>query len=628
MLEFLRSSVGGWVAKIFIGLLVLSFAVWGVSDTFTGFSRQPLAKVGDREISAEYFESAYRTQMRLISRQFGQPLNNKTARALGVDSQVLSQLVSASALDNHAVDLGLGLTDEHVAQGIAQTPSFQDVSGNFDRIRFRQVLRDVNMSEQFYLQDQKLSRIRSQLTSSITAPTMVPSPLIRMQYVFENEKVNLRSFKVTNASLPKLKTPEQKALEKFYETRKDQFKSPEYRKSNFILLTPATLADRVKLTDKEIKEAFESRKGNYGTPEKREILQISFPSEKAATKALKGVKDKKEFIKLAESRGLKEKDYTLGSLVKNEMVDAKIAEAAFQLAPNTVSKPVKGNLSTVVLFVSKIIPKVEKSFEEIKPELTKSLKEERAQTLVEELHEQIEEQRASGLTLKELAEKLKLTYKFDLVTDSLTNDKNGKPVTDIGTLSGLNNAIFGSDVGIENDPLEIEGPGFIWFEVADITPAAERPLKDVQKQVEEKWLENEKLTRLFKISKEIVDKLNNNEPMKKIAAQYKAKINEEKELKRGAQPKGIPGTVVTQAFFLGKGKYSSARTDDGDGRVIFQVTDVIQPGIASKDEEKKIRTSLMQQLQTDTLESYVTGLRNKYKVHVDQKQINRIIGAP
>ena len=74
MLSVLRESVGGWVAKIFIGLLALSFAVWGIADVFSGYRGTALAVVGEQEITVDEFNFAFQRSIRTLSQRLGQNL--------------------------------------------------------------------------------------------------------------------------------------------------------------------------------------------------------------------------------------------------------------------------------------------------------------------------------------------------------------------------------------------------------------------------------------------------------------------------------------------------------------------------------------------------------------------------
>src|SRR5918994_1503468 len=136
MMSTLRSKAGGWVAKIFIGLLALSFAVWGIADVFRGYRADVLAKVGDVEITAEDYRTAYNRQIRAYSRQLGQTLTPDLVRQLGLDRQILGELVREAAIKAQARELGLALPDRAVAQRIAENPAFHNAQGQFNPNEF------------------------------------------------------------------------------------------------------------------------------------------------------------------------------------------------------------------------------------------------------------------------------------------------------------------------------------------------------------------------------------------------------------------------------------------------------------------------------------------------------------
>ena len=133
MLQQLRAGVGSWVAKIFIGLLVISFGVWGIADVFRpGLSNSAMA-VGETKVSVEDYISAYSRSLNAMQRNFGKVLTREQARALGVESQVAAELVSGAALDENARLLNLGLSKDTLARLIGQEKAFQDSSGKFSR---------------------------------------------------------------------------------------------------------------------------------------------------------------------------------------------------------------------------------------------------------------------------------------------------------------------------------------------------------------------------------------------------------------------------------------------------------------------------------------------------------------
>jgi len=62
-------SVGGkiknFLVLVLIGLLVLAFAVWGVSDIFVQGARNAVISVGDESVSTRDFNSDLQARLRL-----------------------------------------------------------------------------------------------------------------------------------------------------------------------------------------------------------------------------------------------------------------------------------------------------------------------------------------------------------------------------------------------------------------------------------------------------------------------------------------------------------------------------------------------------------------------------------
>src|SRR6202158_723173 len=112
MLRGMRKASSNWLGKtimaVVMGVLIISFGVWGIADIFRGFGQSTLAKVGRTEISAEQFRQLYTDKLQQIGRQFGRPLTMDQARAFGLDRQLLQQTIAEAALDGDARGLGLG----------------------------------------------------------------------------------------------------------------------------------------------------------------------------------------------------------------------------------------------------------------------------------------------------------------------------------------------------------------------------------------------------------------------------------------------------------------------------------------------------------------------------------------
>ena len=114
---------------------------------FQGYGGSDLITVGDTEIAPRDYMRAQQEMLRAMSAQAGRSLSASRRRArLGLDSRVLERLIGGAAVDNHAHDLGLNITDAALLDQIMQDPNFKDATGNFSPALFQQALRNIGLS--------------------------------------------------------------------------------------------------------------------------------------------------------------------------------------------------------------------------------------------------------------------------------------------------------------------------------------------------------------------------------------------------------------------------------------------------------------------------------------------------
>src|SRR5512139_3692292 len=122
MLRGIHKASRNWLGKavmgVVMGLLVISFAIWGIGDIFRGASSRSVAKIGNTEISIDMFRQTFNDRVQQLSRQVGRPVSTERARAEGLDRQLLGQMIAEAALDQRTRQLGLNLVDAEVARRI------------------------------------------------------------------------------------------------------------------------------------------------------------------------------------------------------------------------------------------------------------------------------------------------------------------------------------------------------------------------------------------------------------------------------------------------------------------------------------------------------------------------------
>src|SRR5688572_12121494 len=140
MLRSIKTATSNWLGRaitaVLLGMIAVSFAIWGIGDIFRGFGRSTVAKIGSTEIGIEQFRQIYNDRLQQLSRQIGRPIPQDQARMLGLDRQLLAQLLAEAALDENARQLRLALSDAEVANRITGEAMFRGPTGQFDRNRF------------------------------------------------------------------------------------------------------------------------------------------------------------------------------------------------------------------------------------------------------------------------------------------------------------------------------------------------------------------------------------------------------------------------------------------------------------------------------------------------------------
>lgn len=194
--------------------------------------------------------------------------------------------------------------------------------------------------------------------------------------------------------------PTDDEIKKEYEANPAAYTAPEYRSVAIMKVEPADIAAKVSLTDQDIAAGYEKYKTEYFTPEKRTLLQLSFPTLEEAQAAGQKLAAGTDFLALAKERGFSEQDVTFADKAKTDLLDAAIADAAFSLPEGQVSKPVKGALATVLLKTVKITPEHQQTLDEVKPKLTERLQLERANDEIQSIYDAVEDARAAQTPLR------------------------------------------------------------------------------------------------------------------------------------------------------------------------------------------------------------------------------------
>ena len=631
MLKSIRNAAQGVVGKaimsVVMGLIIVSFVIWGVGDMLRGFTSSTVATVGGAKISAQEYRWTFQRSLQQYQRRLRQPFTNEQARSIGLDRQVLQRLISETALDEEARRLGLNISNDALRAVIVANPNFHNKEGRFDPQLFASALRDNDLSEQTFVADMRKTMLRQFVLAALTTGVKAPKAEVKAEADTEGQTRSVEYFVLPAAAADDIPAPSEETLKAFFKDRKSNYRAPEYRSVNAVALEPEQLANPAEVSDADARAAYGKLAGRdprYGAPEKRDLQQILFPNEAEAEAAEAKIRAGASFDDIVKERSLKPEDVDLGQTTKDAMIDKPEADAVFALPQGGVSGVLKTQFGPVVVRVKSITPSTVKPYEAVAEEIKRQVSASRAGDKIQSIHDKIEDERVSGKSLIEAAKDNGLDAQTIAAVDARGLDPSGKPVN-MPDKTDLLRSVFASDVGLDEAPLQTKDGGFVWFVVTKIDPAHDRSFADAKPEVEADWRAEAIDKALAARADDLVKQLAAGANVKDLAKGVGAEVRNATDVTRDEKT-NLPESVVAAIFRQPPDGAGSAKTPDG--RAVFKITADKTPPVDFNDfRVKTMAERLDGAMRESMLEQYVAALRHSLGVVVNQSVLQSAEGG-
>ena len=631
MLESIRNASQGVVGKaimtVVMGLIIVSFVIWGVGDMLRGFSPSTVASVGGAKISAQQYKVAYDREIQRYQRRLRRPFTNEEARQIGLDRSVLQQLLSQAAVDEEARKLGLDVSDAALRDVITSNPNFRDKSGAFDPSRLAAALRDMDLNERGFVSELREQELRQFIVSALTTGITAPKAEVIAEADYQGQTRSADTFLLPATAAGEVPAASEDALKAFFNDRKSSYRAPEYRGMTILALEPDTIANAAEVTDADAEAAYQKMAGKdprFGAPEKRDLQQILFPNDADAAAAEAKLKAGSSFDDLVKDRNLKPEDTEIGETTRDAMPDQAIAEAVFALPQGGVSGVLKGQFGPVILRVKSITPSTVKPYAEVADEVKKQVSASRAGDKIQAMRDKIEDARVSGKSLIDAGKAAGLNAQSIAAVDARGHDPKGAPVT-LPDAPELLRAAFASDVGLDEAPLNTKDGGFIWFEIAKVDPAHDLTFEEAKPEVEKQQRTEEIDKALAGKANDLVKQLASGASLADVAKAAGAEVKTATDIHRAEQG-GLPELVVAAIFRQPADGSGSAATPEG--REVFKITADRTPPVDFADARVKAMASELENATRDSLlDQYVAALRKTLGVAIHQDVLQSAEGG-
>jgi peptidyl-prolyl cis-trans isomerase D len=627
MLNALRESSGSWVVKIFLGLLVLSFAAWGIGDIFRMKPDAAVVEVGDTTITGYEFLTEFNRQVRRMQASLGPTFDSAQARQLGMVDRVLQQSITRALYDQEVAELELTMSDADIAAWIRQSSAFKNSFGRFDKLLFERRLSENGFNEQSYIAASRRDLSREQLFSSVMGGTRAPAPLVRTFYNYQQET---RVFEVLNLPYDKvtdIAAPTEADLTAYHEANKDQFMAPEYRALAYLTIRPEHLLDEILASEAEVEDAYEARLAEFTTLPSREVEQIVVGDEAAAQTIAGRLKDGGDFYAVAkELADMDTEAVKLGQMQKGDLPE-EAADGVFALASGQISEPMETGLGWHIFRVLKIVEGGRKSLDEMRAQLIREVKLEKAAEAMFELANKVEDQLAGGASIREVAEALNLQQGIIAAVDSRGRGRSGQPVAGLPKAPELVGQAFTIAPGEEGQLMESTDGSYYLVQVDKIFAAALKPIAKVRDGVRKAVVAERRAKAGAAQAVKLAAEARRGKTLTALASPGAGTVAALKPMSRqqAAGNGKLGAELVKKLFQLRVGEVAEGATQNGDSHSVVRVVSIASPGAnvapaKLKQMDEFVRTSIAE----DILAQYRAALRRKYDVEINDRIIDSL----
>ncbi len=623
-----------------LGLVCLAFVIFYIPDFLRGSgadaaSGDTIAKVDGQEITTGEFRRTYQAQLQAYRSAYGANMSEQLLKQLGIEQQILQQMVDERAAIAEADRLDITASDEEVRQAILTMPAFQENGGFIGEQRYQQLLRMQRppMSTTEFEDSVRRQLTVQKLRSSLTDWMSVPDKELEQEYRRRNDKVKLAVVSFTADSFRSQAQASDADVASYFEAHKNDFKIPEKRKIRYALVDIDAMRTKINVPNADVERAYNNNIEQYSTPEQvraSHILLKTAGKDDAAVKAkaediLKQAKGGADFAELAkkysEDEGSAKNGGDLDYFGRGRMVP-EFDQAVFAMQPGEISDLVKTQYGYHII---KLIDKktaTTRPLQDVRQQIVDQLAYERAQTQASDLAETLAKQISKPADLDRVAK-----------ANGLAVQESGFFARDEPIL-GLGPAPEASAKAFDLKPGEVAGPlrasrGFL-FEtlVAKQDPYVPK-LDEVKERVRDEVVKTKARELATSKAAEIAAKLKTSADFEKAAkaAGLEAKTTDLIARDAPIPDLGVAPTVDDKAFSLPVGAVSDPIATDNGTAVIK----VLEKKEVTPDEWKGAKDTFRDQLLTDRrnrfFASYMVKAKQKMKIEVNRDTLQKAVGT-
>lgn len=623
-------------------LLIVPFAFYFVPDFLAdrtaaaGASpNEVVATVEGREVTAGQFQRRFQTQMQAYQQAYGGNINAQLLRQLGIEQQILQQIVDEHASLVEAERQGITVSDEELAAQIFSFPAFQEGGRFVGEQRYEQVLRSQRppMTKSDFEENLRRSMVIDKFRAALTDWMSVSDAELKNEYTTRNEKVKLQVVALTADKFRDKVTVSDADVASYFEAHKAEYRVGERRKVKFMVIDQEQARQKTTVTPAEVQAHYTQNLQQFQTPEQVRATHILLKTEgkdeaavrKQAEDLAKQIKAGADIAELArkysEDDASKANGGDLDYFGRGQMVP-EFEKAAFGMEPGQVSDPVKTQYGFHIIKTIDRKPAATRTLEEVRGQLTEQLQFQKAQQAIQAQAKAADDQIDDPSDLDRVAKQ----HGYVVQESGLFSRE--EPIPGLGAAPPVSQQAFTLKDGEVSEALQSpRGPVFI------TVTGKQDPYVPKLDEVKDKAREDAIRARATELSRQRASEIAATlRESKNFAAAAKAQGLEAKDTELIARAAALPDVGVSPevdkvVFALPVGTVSDPIVT-GNGTVIVRVAERDE---VTDDEYKAaydaFRAELMSERQGRFFSSWMTKAKQRMTIEVNDDVLRRVVGT-
>lgn len=636
MLETMRNQAQSWIAKVILGGVVLSFALWGIGDYFLGSHIEPVAEVDDTPITQTEFAQAYERQMNNYRRMLGSRFSKEFVESLGLKNATLQTMINRRLMVEQARKLGLVVPSAMIVANVQQEKAFQS-AGRFDPQRYRILTRNMGFATpQDYEQELGRDLLIDMLQKTITDSARVSDAEVHDRFMHDYEKRVFAALIIDPKDLEKDVKVGPEQAKAWYEAHKQGYLSPLRVKLRVVDIDPVELAKDLTISKSDLDKAYEENIARYTKPEQRHARHIlvkvdqqaSEGARKAAREkieaALKRIRSGEDFAKVAKEVSedtTAAKGGDLGWFSRGAMV-APFEEAVFSMNPGEVSDIVETPFGFHIIKLEGIRPEQVLPLEKVRPELEAEIRRSMGADEAYNLSQDLDDALGREGSLEAAAKAVGLSVR-EIGPISATEALADPVLAD----ASVRQRAFTMQPG---DPVEIEETQqghFVALELVErlepkplpFAKVTEQALADARRAAAKKKAE--------KLAAEVLKAAADGKDAEALAQRFSLPKFISKPVRfngDGDKAGWLTRAILDNGFELPKGAWLKDVQQTPEGLTLVQVQDILAaPEDEFADKKEQIREQVRRAKGAVRFDRWMSALREEHEVHIHEDVLSR-----